>query len=281
MADNPPAGEAPVTRHVGRRAFLTRAGVLAAGAVAATGAGTALGVVVEPALASEGPNARTAVPSGVTVARTVAVTFRTHPTARLLALTIDDGPTARWTPQILQILRRRDVSATFFVVGQRAQAQPDELKRAADAGHELGNHTWAHTDLTHSDYAFVTDSLERTHELVTRVTGRPPTVCRPPYGRIDSVGLGVCAALEYGVTLWSDHITGSNARGDVDTVLRRASPGSIVLAHDGGPEPNSTLMTQLDRLIGSLLDSGYRFATVSKLLAGPPAATAPGETAFG
>jgi peptidoglycan/xylan/chitin deacetylase (PgdA/CDA1 family) len=71
------------------------------------------------------------------------------------------------------------------------------------------------------------------------------------------------------VLLWSGHITGSNARHDVDTVLREVSPGSVVLAHDGGPEPSPSLMQQLDRLVGSLKDAGYQFLTASELLAVP------------
>jgi len=67
--------------------------------------------------------------------------------------------------------------------------------------------------------------------------------------------------------LWSNHVTGSNSRGDVDAILRRALPGSIVLAHDGGSEPNATLMAQLDRLVASMTEARYRFVTVSDLLA--------------
>jgi peptidoglycan-N-acetylglucosamine deacetylase len=170
---------------------------------------------------------------------------------------------------VLAILARRGVQATFFLVGQRAKSQPDLVRRAAAAGHELGNHTWAHTDLTHLNEASARGALERTHEFIVGLTGRAPTLCRPPYGRIDSVGLEVCAALKYGVALWSDHVTGSNARANVDTVLRQATPGSIVLAHDGGSEPNAALMTQLDRLIGAMADEGYTFVTVSQLLAAP------------
>ena len=77
----------------------------------------------------------------------------------------------------------------------------------------------------------------------------------------------MCAGLHYGVTLWSHGITGVNAKVDVDEVLAQASPGSIVLLHDGGPEPNATLMKQLDRLAGSMTDAGYRFVTVSELMA--------------
>jgi peptidoglycan-N-acetylglucosamine deacetylase len=195
------------------------------------------------------------------------VTFRTEPPARLIALTIDDGPTREWTPQVLQILLRHGAKATFFRVGQRAQAAPDLVAQTADAGHEQGNHTWAHDDLTQHDRAFDLTTLGRTHELLANLTGQAPTVCRPPYGRIDSVGLAVCAELHYAVTLWSSHVTGSDPRGDVDAILRRPSPGSIMLVHDGGSEPNAGLMTQLDRLVASMTETGYRFVTVGELLA--------------
>jgi peptidoglycan/xylan/chitin deacetylase (PgdA/CDA1 family) len=199
----------------------------------------------------------------------VPVTFRTASSARIVALTLDDGPTREWTPQVLAILRRYGAKATFFRVGERALAAADLVMRTAEAGHEQGNHTWAHDDLTQHDEAFDLRTLERTHEVLTKLAGRPPTLCRPPYGRIDSVGLAACASLRYGVTLWSHHVTGSNSRGDVDAILRRALPGSIVLAHDGGSEPNATLMEQLDRLVASMTDTGYRFVTVSELLATP------------
>lgn len=249
-----------------RRKFLAGVGLVTAGGAV----GAAAGFAAEPALSAEGPTARTARPVGP-AAYVATVTFRTAPSARLVALTIDDGPTREWTPQVLRILQRRGAKATFFVVGERAQAAPGSVVRAADAGHELANHTWAHSDLTQSGESFDRASLDRTHELLAHLTGRAPTLCRPPYGRIDSIGLAVCAGMNYKVMLWSNHVTGSNARGDVDTTLREASPGSIVLTHDGGSEPNASLMQQLDRLVGSMTDSGYRFVTVSELLAAGPA----------
>ena len=250
-----------------RRRFLARAGLLTAGGVAGAGAESAAGQVP----AQEGPTARTARPAGP-AAYVVTATFRTEASARLIALTIDDGPTREWTPQVLKILRRRGVTATFFRVGERARAAPALVAQTADAGHEQGNHTWAHDDLTRHDETFDRDTLERTHVLLAELTGRAPALCRPPYGRIDSVGLAVCAGLRYSVTLWSHRVTGVNAQADVDQIVRQASPGSIVLLHDGGSEPNATLMKQLDRLTGSMTDAGYRFVTVSELLA----ASAPG-----
>lgn len=248
-----------------RRRFLASLGLLGAGSVAGAG----IGFVSEPAVATESPTARTSTPGGKTAAYRVDVAFRAAPSEKLIALTIDDGPTAQWTPKVLSLLQRRGVVATFFLVGKRLAADPTPTARAADSGHEFANHTWSHTDVTHRDEAFIYDSLERTHALVERVTGRAPSLFRPPYGRIDSPGIAACARLGYDVALWSDHVTGSNPSGDVDTTLRQASAGSIVLAHDGGPEPNDRLMTQLDRLVGGLLDDGYRFTTVSQLLAAP------------
>ena len=245
-----------------RRRFLARVGLLSVGGAA----GTVAGCTAAPATSSESPTARTASPDGP-AAYTATVTFRTAPSARLIALTVDDGPTTEWTPQVLQILRQHAAKATFFLVGSRALADPGAVSRAVDEGHEVANHTWAHSDLTQHDEGFDRASLERTHELLTSLTGRPPVLCRPPYGRIDSVGLAVCASLHYQVMLWSDSVTGGNPKVDVDETLRRASPGSIVLAHDGGPQPNAALMRQLDRLVGSMSDAGYTFVTVSELLA--------------
>jgi peptidoglycan/xylan/chitin deacetylase (PgdA/CDA1 family) len=264
-----------VTRHLDRRGFLTGAGLLTAGGMAGAAAAAAYGPTTIAAPAGVAPTARTVVPAGP-AAYAATVTFRTAPAARLIALTLDDGPTREWTPRVLAILRRHGAKATFFRVGERAQAAPDLVAQTADKGHEQGNHTWAHDDLTQHDEAFDLGTLDRTHALLARLTEQPPTLCRPPYGRIDSVGLAVCASLRYGVTLWSQHVTGASALGDVDTILRRASPGTIVLAHDGGSEPNASLMAQLDRLVGSLTDNGYRLVTVCGLLAAPADAQAPG-----
>jgi peptidoglycan/xylan/chitin deacetylase (PgdA/CDA1 family) len=247
-----------------RRRFLAGAGLVAAGGAAGAGAVLA----AEPVMAAEGPTARTAAPSGPG-AYAATVVFRAAPAARLIALTIDDGPTREWTPQVLAILRRHGAKATFFRVGERARAHAGLVAQTAQEGHEQGNHTWAHDDLTQHGGAFDRGTLERTHELLAELAGREPALCRPPYGRIDSVGLAACAGLRYGITLWSHHVTNRDPRGDVDIIVRHGSPGSIVLAHDGGSEPDASLMTQLDRLVGSMTDRGYRFVTVSELLAAP------------
>ena len=240
------------------------------GAVALGLASTALGFgaahAAEPRYHGVSPSARTARPRGPAAVNTTVV-FRTSPQLSLAALTLDDGPTRRWTPLLLDVLARHDARATFFRVGRRAAAASDLVRRTADAGHEQGNHTWDHADLTSLDQMQIQKELASTHELLTRLTGRAPTLMRPPYGRIDSVGLAVAAEMRYRVTLWSEHVTGAAAAPDVDAVLRDASPGSIILAHDGGSEPSETLIGELDRLLASMTDRGYRFVTISELVA--------------
>lgn len=233
-------------------------GLFTAGGAAGAGAG----IPAWQAASAEGPAARTAVPTGPG-AYAVPVTFRTEPSTKIVALTIDDGPTPEWTPQVLAILRRHRAKATFFRVGERAQASPELVVQTAREGHEQGNHTWAHDDLTHHGETFDLASLKRTHEILAKLTGQPPTLCRPPWGRIDSVGLAACASIHYRVTLWSHRVaeTGPPLGSGLP------SPGSIVLFHDGGSSANASLMNQLDRLVASLTDAGYRFVTVSELLA--------------
>src|ERR1700744_552718 len=125
-----------------RRRFMTGFGLLAIGGAA----GASAGFEAEPAIATESPTARTATPTG-TAAHAATVTFRTAPAARYMALTIDDGPTREWTPQVHRLLARHGAKATFFVVGARAQADPDHLQAAVDARHEGAKPTWGHNDL--------------------------------------------------------------------------------------------------------------------------------------
>ena len=244
-----------------RRQFLTSAGLVGVGAATASGIDAAGGPASLPA------TARTARPAGRRTAYETRVIFRTAPARRLVAITFDDGPTPAWTPRVLELLSEHRALATFFLVGERLRAHPELAVAAAAAGHQLGNHTWAHSDLTAHRAPFIAESVRRTHDLIVEVTGVAPRVLRPPWGRIDSVGLAACAEMHYDVVLWSDHVTGASADADVDATLRQVSPGSIVLAHDGGREPNRHLVRALDRLLTSMSHAGYELVRVSDLLA--------------
>lgn len=204
------------------------------------------------------------------------VVWHTAPDGPRLALTFDDGPDPRWTPHVLDVLARHRVPATFYVVGSRAERSPALLARAVDAGHEIGNHTWSHADLCLATPAAVREELHRTAELVERLTGTAPATVRPPWGHVDAVGLLAAAELGATVVLWSELVRASDPGHDAATVLRDVRPGSVLLAHDGGPTPTAAAVRAVDRLIGDLKDRGYGFGTVADLV-GEPAAS-PGPT---
>jgi peptidoglycan/xylan/chitin deacetylase (PgdA/CDA1 family) len=249
---------------VDRRQFLASTGLVAVGGAAA------LGLDAISPTPAESATARSVVPTENPDAFQTRVTFRTSPLDRVVALTFDDGPTVAWTPLVLSMLASHQAKATFFLVGDRVLANPGLARAAAAAGHELGNHTWTHSDLTRHGSAFIADSLQRTHNVIEEVTGATPRLLRPPWGRIDSVGLAACTRLHYDVILWSEHVTGSDATADVTRIQRVVTPGTIVLAHDGGREPNRHLIRAVDTLVASLRRADYTFVTVSELLAAQP-----------
>ncbi len=102
-----------------------------------------------------------------------------------IALTFDDGPDATTTPQLLDILKEKGVKATFFVLGQRVEANPAIVARAAAEGHEIGNHSYDHKFFTRIGADGVKSQIERTNAAIEAATGKKPTLVRPPYGNTD------------------------------------------------------------------------------------------------
>ena len=160
-----------------------------------------------------------------------------------LALTFDDGPNPAWTPQLLEVLARSGVKATFFLVGRFAEREPDLTRAIADAGHTVGNHSWSHPDLSLTAAHRVRDELARTSDTLEQITGRPIRFFRPPFGARRPYVLR--AARELGMTLvmwnamtndWSepssDRIS-ERLSGQIDVHRRRGLASNIVL-HDGG-----------------------------------------------
>ncbi|QMU70637.1 polysaccharide deacetylase family protein [Streptacidiphilus sp. P02-A3a] len=193
-----------------------------------------------------------------------------------LALTFDDGPSPVYTDQVLALLRRHRVTATFFLIGENVRKYPDVVRRTLAAGHRVGNHTWSHPDLGRLSRTEVRTELERTSELIAEV-GRagPPSLFRAPGGYFTSAALEICAELGLRPVSWSvDPEDWSNPGTDaiVDQVLRQAGTGSIVLEHDGcltsdliapgGPADRSQTVAALADYLPRLLDAGYHFAAV-------------------
>lgn len=194
---------------------------------------------------------------------------------KTMVLTFDDGPDPAWTPQLLDVLRRHQVPATFFVTGVNAAKHPLLLRRVAAEGHELGNHTVTHLNLGATSEARARWEIQQTDLVIGGATGRRTALLRPPYsssaGGLDEhgwVGVQRAAANGYLVVL-ADLDTTDWQRPGADDILAKATPpdqhGAIVLMHDGGGDRSQTIAA-VDRLIPKLKAEGWRFQTVSGAL---------------
>lgn len=195
------------------------------------------------------------------------------PKQKLVALTFDDGPDDNFTPKVLDVLKRHNVKATFFLVGQRAQVLPDLVKRMAREGHEVGNHTWSHLKMSDATPAAIRDQIRRTDQALRRLSGQRITLFRPPYGELDPKIMQEADNLKLKTVLWNvdslDWKQDVNTEGVVRNVLGNARPGMIVLHHSAGGkgEDLTNTVEALPQIIQTLRSQGYRFVTVSELLA--------------
>jgi peptidoglycan-N-acetylglucosamine deacetylase len=262
------------------RRELLRAGVVAAGAATITASGTA---AAWPALDPSAPGwtARFSRPHGQGGSYGVEVIWQLPMAEPTVAVSFDDGPDPRYTPKVLDVLKRRGVPATFFTIGIHADAYPDLVRRARDEGHEIGNHTWSHPDLSQVTQREADWQLSRTHDLLGKVVGQSPTLFRPPYGKLDCVGLLAAAARGYRVTLWSETLRGAHAGQDAAATVRDIGNGGIVLMHDSGPAASMALVGVLDSFLVRLQRRGFTFATVSELIRPSPGPGHPGRTSSG
>jgi peptidoglycan-N-acetylglucosamine deacetylase len=183
-----------------------------------------------------------------------------------VALTFDDGPSRENTPRILSILAAHDVRATFFVLGGRADRMPDLIARIDDEGHEVANHTWSHPSMRSLWPSALREELESTNDRIEEITGKRPTLVRPPFGRYPPSALTVFAELGLDAVLWSvDSLDWDQDDPMViaRTVLRRANAGSIVLLHDR----TAATVHALPEIIRGLRSRGFEIVPVSELIA--------------
>lgn len=172
-------------------------------------------------------------------------------------LTFDDGPDPRWTPQVLDVLRRHGVHAVFFQVGQNVAAYPDLVARIRSEGHLIGNHTWSHAKLTDLRNRAIGDQLDRTDAAL----GERVRCVRPPYGATDPRVAGVIDARGQRTVLW-DVDPQDWAKPGADRIVRRVlgqvHDGARILMHDGGGDRGQTVAA-LEQVITRLQAKGYAF----------------------
>jgi peptidoglycan/xylan/chitin deacetylase (PgdA/CDA1 family) len=192
-----------------------------------------------------------------------------------IALTFDDGPCPGYTEQILDILRRHDVKATFFVCGQNVERSPELLRRVQAEGHAIGNHGYSHPFPFFRSRALFAREIDLTQEVIEKVTGKRPRFFRPPFG---ARWLGLQPVLKArGMSLvnWSD--TGYDWKFDTEGIVRETlktlGPGSIILLHDGrraySPErvDQRSTVKALPAILEGAVKAGFTFVTLEELLA--------------
>ncbi|MFE7960746.1 MULTISPECIES: polysaccharide deacetylase family protein [unclassified Streptomyces] len=194
--------------------------------------------------------------------------------AKCIALTFDAGPSEN-SARLLDILKQKRVPATFFLLGERhIEKYPELVKRMAAEGHEVASHTWDHKILTQIKPDEIRDELKRPNDAIERLTGRKPTLMRPPQGRTNDTVNEISKEMGLAEVLWSvtakDYTTNDSALIE-KRVLDQASRDGIILLHDIYPGT----VPAVPGIIDALKERGYVFVTVPQLLA--PGKAEPGK----
>src|SRR5919202_4309643 len=194
---------------------------------------------------------------------------------RTIVLSFDDGPDPTWTPEVLDVLARHHVHGTFFVLGNEVLRHPDLVRRAVAEGHELGNHSFTHPDLTEVSSWQRKWQLSQSQLALIGVTGRTTTFMRPPYSfsndSLDDLSWQLVREVhDQGYVTVLANLDGRDwERPGVDAIVRNSTPkqgqGAIVLLHAADGERNQSVEA-LEVLIPELQAQGYRFATLHDAL---------------
>jgi len=192
-----------------------------------------------------------------------------------IAMTYDDGPHPSNTPRLLDMLRKRNIKATFYVVGKNVNQYPHIVRRIVSEGHEIGSHSWSHPNFAKMSDSAVRQELNKTRDAIIAASGVQPRTLRPPYGSLrSSQRLWIHKEYGYPTILWDvDPMDWKRPGPSVVTsrILSKTHNGSIVLAHDLHKSTVDAMPATLD----GLLRRGFKFVTVSQLIALGQPATAP------
>src|SRR4051794_23661809 len=182
---------------------------------------------------------------------------------RVVALTFDDGPSP-FTPQVLSILERNHINATFFMIGQQVRGSDALLRRSLRDGNALGNHTFTHANVSGGGLG----QLTSTQGAIRRASGYTPCLFRAPYGAVSGTIIGQARGLGMDTIEWDVDPRDWSTPGTgaiYSRIVGAARPGSIILMHDGGG-PRGQTVAALPRIISTLRHRGYGFVTVPQLL---------------
>ena len=185
-----------------------------------------------------------------------------QPGEKTVALTFDDGPHEKWTPLLLDGLKERGVKATFFLMGENIAGKEEIVRRMAEEGHLIGNHSYSHVQLTKAGTEEVCQAIEQTGEIIEGLIGEKPQYVRPPYGDWNEE---LECRTDLTTVLWDvDSLDwkSRNRNRVVQKVCREVEDGDIVLMHDIFRTSKEAALDIVDRLLAE----GWRFVTVDELV---------------
>jgi len=195
-----------------------------------------------------------------------------------IAMTFDDGPSSANTPRLLDLAAKDHIKLTFFLIGENAARLPKLVQRELAEGHEVGNHSYTHPDLAKMSDDAVRSEIQKTQDAIIGASGYRPTLMRPPYGAMTPrQRLWVSHDFGFKIILWEvDPLDWKDPGADVvaSRIITAVRPGYIILSHD----IHAHTVDAMPKVFDTLLAKGYKFVTVSELLAmdkGPVAKPAP------
>jgi peptidoglycan/xylan/chitin deacetylase (PgdA/CDA1 family) len=189
---------------------------------------------------------------------------------KVVALTFDDGPHQKYTPEVLAVLKQNNIRATFFVVGKNAERYPDIIKAAYVDGHVIANHSYSHFFLTKLSDDDIEIELTKTSKIVNGMIGKYPMLFRPPYGACSDKTTKIATELGFTTVLWNDmtndyEVSKTTPEKIADDIVGHVRRGSIIGLHDGGGNREKTVKALL-LIVSELKDRGYEFLTIPELL---------------
>ncbi len=182
---------------------------------------------------------------------------------KLIALTFDDGPHPHYTKKLIEILKKHDVTATFFLVGKQIEKHPELLKEIVAAGFEVGGHTYSHRNLKKMSRSEIMWELEKTRLLIREHTSMKVFIFRPPGGQIDEDIKKSVGKFGYKTVMWDvfpkdhEHLTSEEV---LNRVLKGSASGGIVLLHSG----KSATIDALEKIIPQMKSRGFAFVTATE-----------------
>ena len=180
---------------------------------------------------------------------------------KAVALTFDDGPNPNTTPVALELLKKYNAKATFFMVGRAVAGNENIIKQVVAEGHQIGNHSWSHPLLTKISLEQAKSQINDTTEALKKASGQDVHIMRPPYGGINST---IQAAVDQSFILWDiDTLDWKNRNtASIMKEVRKAQPGSIILMHD----IHQTSIDALPTVLQYLTEQGFELVTVEELM---------------